>query len=154
MCAQTHQENSYGRLGHCYRLYKLGIGFSWRILTWLLWMWSQCWYHCWNLVHCPCQHMVMLWRHHQGFSYLPLRGNIFCICCRSIFTWFEIFITSVIIILFLLYFVLIFYLGHTVVIVDSVIMLLVLILQSWKSYGQEFRLNPFPRKNLQRYLEW
>lgn len=78
---------------------------------------------------------------------------MFCICCRSIFTWFEIFITSVIIILFLLYFVLIFYLGHTVVIVDSVIMLLVLILLSWKSYGQEFRLNPFPRKNLQRYLE-
>lgn len=78
---------------------------------------------------------------------------MFCICCRSIFTWFEIFITRVIIILFLLYFVLIFYLGHTVVIVDSVIMLLVLILLSWKSYGQEFRLNPFPRKNLQRYLE-
>ena len=73
---------------------------------------------------------------------------MFCICCRSIFTWFEIFITSVIIILFLLYFVLIFfYQGHTVVIVDSVIMLLVLILPSWKSYGQEFRLNPFPRKN-------
>ena len=78
---------------------------------------------------------------------------MFCICCRSIFTWFEIFITGVIIILFLLYFVLIFYLGYTVVIVDSVIMLLVLILLSWKSYGQEFRLNPFPRKNLQRYLE-
>ena len=78
---------------------------------------------------------------------------MFCICCRSIFTWFEIFTTGVIIILFLLSFVLIFYLGHTVVIVDSVIMLLVLILLSWKSYGQEFRLNPFPRKNLQRYLE-
>ena len=78
---------------------------------------------------------------------------MFCICCRSIFTWFEIFTTGVIIILFLLYFVLIFYLGHTVVIVNSVIMLLVVILLSWKSYGQEFRLNPFPRKNLQRYLE-
>lgn len=41
---------------------------------------------------------------------------MFCICSRSIFTWFEIFITSVIIILFLLYFVLIFlsrsYNGH------------------------------------------